>query len=85
MTDIKYDWDIPLPSPKTSRGLTSRMGRIRTIPVGASLLFPASNENVDKEFASIRGAAWLLTKRELSKPKYASRKVEGGVRVWRIS
>lgn len=65
---------VPIP-PAGGRGISETLRQLARAEVGASVLFPdARRETIDK-----------LARRIVGRRAYAVRKVDGGIRIWKIA
>ena len=68
-----------IPLPARTRGLLSPLGAaVRALDVGQSVMVPGATRKT-----GITGTVWAAGK--LFGRKFATRTVEGGIRVWRLS
>lgn len=82
MDEIAIDKGVPLPRP--SRGGRQKKYPFDAMQVGDSLFMPADPQRVE----IVRTIVFLCAKRYAKKHaprwRFTSRKVEGGIRIWRI-
>lgn len=73
MSTSVIEYGVPLPEPRGS--LVGRLRALKAAKVGASIFFPEKDASVRSLHATIQriGPGWA-----------ACRKVEGGIRVWRV-
>ena len=77
MADIKIESGIPIPSSNRRKG-TGRGAAFEAMNVGDSVLFIKGHQsNIAASFAA-------FAYRDGGRKKFITRKMDGGVRVWRI-
>jgi hypothetical protein len=78
---VNIEKNIPLPVGRAGNGSgRAPVYPFRLMEVGDSFMVPAQT---DKEFARVEQAAYRAN-RNKSGCKYTARRVDGGIRVWRI-
>lgn len=88
MTEIKIEKNIPIPKSKTgeARVLTGFPKILSQMEIGDSIFILVEESDMKRQFSLISGKAYSAARRKgFEGRKYSARRVEGGVRLWRIA